>query len=333
MSTAMVWETNANGGYMYADELSDVLRTAVQPLAKFRQLCEPDEDAVNKGLHRGNMYRWNVYGDVATQGRRLSETQPMPETNFTVAQSELTIYEFGNSVPYTGELTALAKHDVLAIINKALKNDARKAFDIEAFLQFDLTPLRAVPTGTTSTTSITLTENSTPNGANDVALGTGHVKAIVDEMRERNIPGYVDDDYVSISHVSTYRPFKNELETIHQYTDMGLNKIFSGEVGRYENTRFIEQNFIPKGGADDSTTFSPYTRTADAWNNTKSSWAFFCGGDTVNEAMVIPEEVRAKLPGDYGRAGGIAWYALTGFGIFHLADATQARIVKWDSTV
>lgn len=96
-------------------------------------------------------------------------------------------------------------------------------------------------------------------------------------MRERNIPAYVDDDYVAISHPTTYRPFKNELESVRQYTSEGQGMIYSGEVGRYEGVRFIEQNFIPKGGANDSTTFDPYTATADAWNNGKSSWAFFMG--------------------------------------------------------
>lgn len=52
--------------------------------------------------------------------------------------------------------------------------------------------------------------------------------------------------------------------------------------------------------------------------------------DTVTEAIVIPEEIRAKLPGDYGRAKGIAWYALGGFGIIH-SNATNARILMWDS--
>ena len=126
-------------------------------------------------------------------------------------------------------------------------------------------------------------------------------------MRERNIPGFVDDDYVSIGHPTTFRPFKNELETINQYTDQGMQKIYNGEVGRYEGCRFVEQNFIPKGGAIDSTTFDPYTGTADGWNNAKSSWVYFMGADTVNEALVIPEEIRAKLPGDFGRSGGIAW--------------------------
>lgn len=330
MTTAMVWESDANGGYMYHDELSDVLRTALQPNVYFRQFCEPDPGAMQKGLHRGDKYYWSVYGDVATQGRKLAETAPMPETNFTVSQSYLTITEYGNSVPYSGKLTALAKHDVLRIIHKGLKNDARKAFDIAAFEQFNATLLHAVPTGGTSTTSVTLTENGTTVTSNNVAMGTGHVKAIVDTMRERNIPGFAGDDYAAISHPTTFRPFKNELETLHQYTDQGLQKIYNGEIGRYEGCRFVEQNYIPKGGAEDSTTFDPYTATADAWNNAKSSWAFFFGGDTVNEAIVVPEEVRAKLPGDYGRSGGIAWYSLTGFGIFHNV-AAQSRIVKWSS--
>lgn len=330
MTAAIRWETDAAGGYMYKDELSDVLRTALQPLAKFRQFCEPDEDAVEKGLHRGDKHYWNVYGDVATQGRRLNELQPMPETSFVVSQAELTIFEMGNSVPYTGKITAMAKHDVVRIINKALKNDARKCFDIEAFTQFNACKLRVAPTGGTSTTSVTLTENGSTATTNNVAMGTGHVKAIVDIMQERNIPGFADDDYCSMGHPTTFRPFKNELETIHQYTDTGLNKIYNGEIGRYEGCRFVAQNFIPKGGAIDSTTFDPYTKAADAWNNGKSSWAFFFGADTVNEATVIPEEIRAKLPGDFGRSGGIAWYYLGGYGIFH-TDATQSRIVKWDS--
>ena len=139
----------------------------------------------------------------------------MPETNFAVDQTELTIVELGNSVPYTGKLAALAKHDVLAIINKGLKNDARKAFDIEAYNSFDDCQIRVAPTSGTSTTAITVTTNGSTATTNNVAMGTGHVKAIMDEMRERNIPGFVDDDYIGISHPTTWRPFKNELETIH----------------------------------------------------------------------------------------------------------------------
>ncbi|MGE3844511.1 MAG: hypothetical protein AB7I50_23345, partial [Vicinamibacterales bacterium] len=62
----------------------------------------------------------------------------------------------------------------------------------------------------------------------------------------------------------------------------------------------------------------------------KSDWCFFFGEDTVAEGILIPEEMRAKIPTDYGRSKGVAWYYLGGFGIVQTA-AAQARILKWDS--
>jgi N4-gp56 family major capsid protein len=324
-----LWAIPTEGGYMYSDELSDVLRQQVQPLTKMRQLCDA-EDGTKKGLNRGDKYNWDVYSNVGTQGRRLDESAPLPETGFTIIQHQLTVFEAGNSVPYTGKLVALAKHQVASIIDKTLKDDARKYFDIESYLQFKNTVLRAEPSSGTSTTAINLDTNGTASVTNNVALGTGHVKALVDAMKERNIPPYTADDYVCVSNPSTFRNFKNSLETIHQYTETGLAHIFNGEIGRYESTRYVEQTFIPKGGAANATSYDPWGNVAQAWTNNLSSWAIFMGGDTVTEAICIPEEIRAKIPGDYGRSRGIAWYYLGGFGLVH-TDALNARVVFWDS--
>lgn len=324
-----IWAVAAEGGYMYSDELSNYLRITGQPLTKFRQFCDA-QDGTGKGLHRGDKFTWDVYSNIGTQGRRLGETETIPESGFTVLQHTLTIYEAGNSVPFTKKLSDLAKHDLTSIIDRTLKDDARKYFDIEAFLQFKRTTNRVAPTSGTSITSITLTTNGATATTNNVELRSGHIKAISDVMKERNVPAYEGDDYFCISHTSTFRTFKNDLEALKVYTETGMGHIYAGEIGRYENTRFIEQNQIPKGGANDSTTYDPWASVADGWNNAKSSWAFFFGGDTVTEAMVIPEEIRAKIPGDYGRSRGMAWYYLGGFGLVH-DDANNSRIFMWDS--
>lgn len=329
--TGQIWSVASEGGYLYSDELSDYLRLQQQPFTKFRQLCDA-EDGTQKGLNRGDKFSWNVYSNVGTQGRRLAENQTMPETGFTISQKQLTVYEAGNSVPYTGKLEALGKHDVKKIIDKTLRDDARKYFDIEAFLQFKACKLRVAPTGGTSTTAVTLTTNGATATTNNVALRTGHTKATVDLMKERGVPPYpgTGGDYVVISHPTTYRTYKNDLEAIKAYTETGLGHIFDGEIGRFEGCRHIEQTFIPKGGSNASTLFDPYTGTADAWTNSASSWAFYLGGDTVTEAVVIPEEIRAKIPGDFGRSKAIAWYYLGGFGLVH-DDALNGKVVMWDS--
>jgi len=328
-----LWAEHKSDGYYASPKLSKVLRTQAKPLCKFRQFADV-KDAAVQGKGKGDTFHWNVYSDVATQGGTLGENETMPETGFVVTQGTMTITEFGNSVPYSGKYDDLSEIPVKEIINKTLKNDAYKAFDIAAHAEFNRTLLRVVPTDGTSTDSITLTTNGTATGTNNVALGLDHVKAISDMMKERDIAPYIQDDYMSISHPSTLRPIKNDLEEVYKYTDAGFGRILNGEVGRCrtENVRFVEQTFIPKGGAADSTTWNPATKTADAWNNGKSSWCFFFGDDSVAEGISVPEEIRGKVPSDYGRSKGIAWYALEGFALVHYGMADE-RVIKWDSAV
>ena len=211
----------------------------------------------------------------------------------------------------------------MELVQKVLKNDAVKTFDRLAWAQFNSTLLRAIPTGGTDTAAITLYTNGTVTGTNSVAYNNAHAKSIVDTMKERNIPAYLGDDYYALAWPSTLRTFKNNLETIHQYSDTGFKLIMNGEIGRYENCRYVEQTNIAKGTGTDGITQTTWTRGA-------SDWIFFFGNDTVAEAIAVPEEMRGKIPTDYGRSKGVAWYYLGGFGIVHTL-AANARIVKWDS--
>jgi hypothetical protein len=142
-------------------------------------------------------------------------------------------------------------------------------------------------------------------------------------MKERNIPAYIGDDYYALAWPTTLRTFKNNLETIHQYSETGFKLIMNGEIGRYENVRYVEQTNIVKGNSTDGLNGTP-------WTGGDSDWIFFFGNDTVAEAIAVPEEMRGKIPSDYGRSKGVAWYYLGGFGIVHTL-ASNARIVKWDS--
>jgi N4-gp56 family major capsid protein len=321
-----IWAVNSLGGFFYSQNLSDELREALQPMSRFRQFCDV-KDASQQGKGKGQTFTWDVVANVATAGGTLVETNTMPETQFTITQATLTINEYGNSVPYSGKLEALSKFEVRKPVMQALRNDAVKTFDRASWVQFNLTKLRAIASSGTDTASITLYTNGTVTGTNNVAFGTPHLKNIVDTMKERNIPAYTNDDYVGIAWPSTLRGMKNTLETIHQYTIPGIQLIFNAEIGRYENVRFVEQTNIPKG----ANLGSPLDGSnGTAWVNAKSDWIFFFGEDTIAEGVAIPEEMRAKIPTDFGRSKGVAWYYLGGFGIVQ-TQASETRIVVWDS--
>ena len=314
--SSQLWAVNSLGGYFYSLNLSEELRETLQPLTKFRQFADV-RDASQQGQHKGNTFTWDVVGNVVTSGGTVVETNTMPETNFTITQGTLTVVEYGNSVPYSGKLEALSQFDVKRPVMQALKNDAVKTFDRAVQTQFNACQLRVVAT---STTSLTLTTNGTATATNSQNYNAAVHKLMVDLIKERNIPPYLGDDYISLAWPSTFRPLKNDMETLHQYTPPGLGLIMSGEIGRYENTRFVEQSNILKGVANDGT----------AWTNGKSDWMYIFGEDTVMEGITVPEEIRAKIPTDYGRSKGVAYYALLGFGIVH-TSAADCRIVKWDS--
>ena len=317
-----VWGTSSLGGYMYSLNLSKELRVSLRPIVKFRQFADV-KDAAHQGLSKGDTFHWNVYSTVATGGAALVENTAIAETNFTITQGTMTVNEFGNSVPFTSKLDDLSEHPVKEIIHKVLKVDAAQVLDGLVADQIDTCKLRVV--AETSTSAVTLTTDGTATLTNTIALGKDHIKSIVDIMKERNIPSYEGDDYFCLAWPTTFRTLKNNLESINQYVETGFQMIRNGETGRYEGVRFVEQTYRAKGGGA-----TGMGTPAGAWAQAKSDWAIFFGSDTVAEAVAIPEEIRGKIPTDYGRSRGIAWYYLGGAGLVHTV-AGESRVVMWDS--
>ena len=224
-----VWGTAADGGYMYSDELSTILRMEVQPQTRYRQHCDA-KDAMDKGYSAGDKFHWNVYSDVAAQGTALTEGTAIPETKFTITQGELTVTEYGNSVPYSSKLDDLSLHPVKEVIKKVLKNDASKMFDIQARAQFDASPLTVASATATDAvgflcdadkSSSLLYAASVNGGGTEVATSTGITWADTEEKVLRVQLNDEGDAYFWVD---------GELKAIHQsaVADVALCAIFNG---------------------------------------------------------------------------------------------------------
>jgi hypothetical protein len=316
---------------MFSENLSNLLRTQVQKRCRFRQFAELPEQSASSAKGRGDTFAWNIFADLpapAAADHEFSQTNlgeldegiaaasAIPTTRLAISQGTCTVLEFGHAVPYSGMLDDMSAQPVREIIKKALERNAAQTLDAVAHKQFQSTLLTVQPSSGSSATAIDITENGTAAANTTVAMRAAHVRAISVQMRERNMPTFAHGDYYCVARPLTLSSVEKDLEAIQQYTDSGFGRLTNGEKGRYAGVRFVEQ-----------------TNIADqAWTDPDSDEAFFFGEDAVNECCVVPEEIRGKIPDDYGRGKGIAWYYIGNFALTRpavAASVSDARIMHW----
>jgi len=310
------WKTDADGGYLANDVLSKKIRQIAQPQMKFRQFCRV-EPGLGKG--KGDTIKFDRVSNVASSGRAITEFETMPETSITVTQGTVTVSEYGNSIPYTGKLEALSEFDVNNIWTKALLDDQKKVLDAAVGAVFKTCKIKYIPTGTAGTPTGTFDTDGTVSTAATRDISWFDIGTIRDYMVSNlYMPFYDDDNYVCIANAGFLRAVKNDATWQEVANYASPQSRLTGEVGKIEKIRFIEESNV----------------MANTLGTTSyKGEAIVFGGDAVIEGLVIPEEIRAKIPTDYGRSKGVAWYAMLGFGeVWNTANAGEARIIHITST-
>jgi N4-gp56 family major capsid protein len=302
---AVTWADH--GGYYYSPELSKTLRYQAQPLYRFRQFVSV-KNALGK--EKGSSWNFDKISNISTAGGTLVETATMPERTYTPTIGTGSITEYGNAIPLTRKATELSQFDLEQIIRKVLRNDMAKALDSAVYAEFRNCQIKYVGT---STAGSAITTNGTATATNTSVLNAWHIKTIVDYMRQTlHIPPWDNEgNYICLAPTLPIRNLHDALETTAMYTEFP----FPGEVGRYYDCRFLRET----GSCDNSI------------GTGTTGEAFFFGEDTVTEAIAVPEEIIAKIPTDYGRSKGLAWYFLGGYKINWEHDPDD-RIVHWTSS-
>lgn len=311
------WQVSADGGYLANPELSKEIRHVAQPLMLFRQFVRPDSAV---GKNKGDTFDYDRVSNVATAGGALTEGVNIPETKVTISKSQLTIAEYGNSVPYTGKLEALSKFSPSNLVTVALKNDQAKVLDRAAAAKFTGCKIKYTPTGTSGSPTGTFDTDGAVSTAATRNCAVYDVEEIRDYLKSTvHAPLYDGQNYVGIGSTGFVRAIqrdRTEFQTAAQYGDP--ERLFSSEVGRIRNVRFVEETNV----LANSLGTTPY-----------KGEAVIFGEDPVVEGIAIAEEIRAKVPGDYGRDKGVAWYFLGGWKeVWDTANDGEARIIHITST-
>jgi N4-gp56 family major capsid protein len=243
----------------------------------------------------------------------LSEQDRIPEDQFDLSSTSITVSEFGRAVPYTSLAQDLSFFDLENPIQNKLKDQMKLVMDTVAATAFKSSQLCYVPTGLTTSS---ITTNGSFSGTATVAMNMFHVEEIRDYLfATLHCPPYEGGDYMAVFHTKSIRGIKRDpaWEQWHVYTDPGAK--YNGEIGRIEGIRFVETNHT---GA--------FTTTG---SGSVLGQGVVFGADAVVMAEAMAPELRAAMPADFGRSQAVAWYGIFAFGlVWDTANAGECRVIR-----
>lgn len=240
----------------------------------------------------------------------LTEGVRIPEDTMSLSTQVITVQELGRAVPYTNLAEDLSEFDIENPIQKKLREQMTLVLDALSATAFKGATVKYVPTGLASRTiETTLATTATAN------FNVYHAEEIRDYMFDTLfVPPAVDNDYIAIFRTAGLRGIKRDpaWEEWTKYNNPDAK--FNSEVGRLENIRFIETNHSTALGLKGT-------------GSVLGEGVVF-GDDAVAMAEALTPELRAAVPGDFGRSKAVAWYGILAFDqVWDNGNAGEAKIV------
>lgn len=304
------WQFDAPTGVFKSHELSSRIYEAAVADSKFMDFVRPIEGFGKKKGETVTLTR--IAALTEPTDASLSEGERIPEDEFSVTTTSITVSEIGRAVPYTSLADDLSFFDLENPIQNKLKEQMTLVMDTKAAAAFKTAKVKYIPTGAATSTFDT---DGTASTAATNNMNFFHAEEIVDYLYDTLFcQPYEGDDYIGIFRTLALRGIKRDtdFETWNKYTNPQAK--YNGEVGRIENIRFIGTNHSQALGKIGT-------------SSVLGEGVVF-GADAVAVAEVETPELRAAMPTDFGRSKAVAWYGILEFGlIWDTANAGEAKVV------
>lgn len=248
----------------------------------------------------------------------LEEQMRIPEDDFQLSTRSITVKELGRAIPYTNLALDLSSYDLENPIQRKLREQMRLVLDTKAATAFKTSLLKYATTGTLAAPTFTLTTNGSLTTATR-SMKIFDIENIRDALFDTyQTPPLEGGDYLGIFRTAGLRAIKTDTkwEEWHKYTDPQAK--FNGEVGRIESVRLIETNHAR------ALNIGLGTGTTEG----KLAEGVIFGDESVAIAEAMTPELRAAIPGDFGRSKAVAWYGILEFAsIWDTANPGEAKII------
>jgi len=221
-------------------------QTAFEKLAYFALRPElyydrfAEVEATN-ATNPGDTHTFTIFADLAAATSPLSETTDVTPVALSDSQVSVTMAEYGNAVVTTAKLRATSFINVDPV--------AANAVGFNAGISIDSVCRNTLQAGTNviyATGGATDPSSRTTVQAEDI-LAAADVRKVVAQLRGANVPT-INGSYVGFIHPDVSYDFRSATDasawrTPANYVDP--SGIYNGEIGTFENVRFMEFSRAP----------------------------------------------------------------------------------------
>lgn len=252
--------------------------------------------------------------DNLTLGGALVEGTDMTTQNMSGSTKQITVQEYGNAVSVTELLIQSSFDDIMASATTLLGRDYAMVLDCElrdAALTGTNVVYAAKQDGTKVTARADLDATCT--------MKVSTVKDAIEILATNNAPKAVGGAYwICFVHPHQSRGLRDDTAWINASNYGAPEQLFTGEIGRIDDTRFIETTLMCNGAC--ATTDPAYVaelRKGGDNANVAVYQAVLFGDAYYGLAVSLPVELRDNGVEDFGRKRSLAWYSIFGVGKLH----------------
>lgn len=299
----------ANGGTLLSEAIRTVYSKEIEfkalPNMRFFQFATVKTEL---GTEPGHTISMLTYDNLALGGK-LQEGQNMVTQAMSASTKQLTVTEYGNAISETEMLIQSSFDDVMASATTLLGRDYALVVDCE---------LRDAALSGTNIVYADKADGTKNASMSDLDAGSvlrvSTIKDALEILATNNAPKAVGGSYwICFIHPHQSRTLRDDPAWINASNYGNPEALFSGEIGRIDDTRFIETTLMCNGAA--ASTDPGYD--ADLHDTVDKYKAVVFGDAYYGIAFGLPVELRDNGVEDFGRKRSLAWYAIFGVGKLH----------------
>ena len=292
-----------NGGTLFSDGVRLVYSREIEfkalPIMRFSQFATQKTEL---GVEPGLTISMLTYDNLKLGGA-LQEMQNMSTQALSGSMKQITVQEHGNAVSNSELLIQSSFDDIMATTTTLLGRDYALVMDCE---------LRDVALSGTNVVYGGGKESREALTAED-KLQVSTIKDAIEILATNNAPKYANLYWICFVHPHQSRDLRDDSAWINASNYGAPEQLFTGEIGRIDDTRFIETTLMCNGKVSEN---DPAYKS-DLKGDVAVYQAVIFGDQYYGIAWSLPVELRDNGVEDFGRKRSLAWYAIWGTGLLH----------------